>query len=812
MVWDALFWSLSQKETYVWWAALLLVGLAAFPLTFAFFRFLPDRGYAFTKPLGLVFMTYVLWIGASAGIVPNSRVSLILILLGIGLASLAVARRSRDDLRAFIRGRWGYILLVEALFAVALVVATSLRASVSEIMWNEKPMDFAFLNGILRSDSFPPEDPWLSGHTNPMYIFGHIMVAALTKLTGLSSAITFNLGIALAAALAAVAVFGLVHNLLIVRARPHIAVLFGLVGVGLLLVLANMEGVFELFRRHGIGNQTFYGLLDIHGLDGPMDCQKYPGNCTKWYPTEWFATWWRTTRVSTDHDWRESPIFTFIMGDLHSHTLSIPFVLVGTGVALNFLRWKTVLGGWFWLRRPFYLLGAAVLVGALGYINTWDLPTFLVLVASMAAVRNYLMEGRLNLAVIKQTAAFAVPLALLAWLLYSPFHLNFSPVGGSILPLEAAGNATGPVEAVATRPNHFLYYWGTILWPTGSFLVAALGPWRENRRMLGWALLPALAPFLLWVLLVSGHEGLGGFAEEARARAGWWFTMAFMAAMLTVAALACGRYLTAETREDEGQQSALFALILGGLAILLIMGADLFWVDDPINFRSNTTFRLGYQAWILMSISGAFGLHYILSRWKLSEILAFTHRFAWVAITIALIGAGLVYPVIASMNRTYGFTVRQQLDGLAAFRAANVSEYEAIRWLRENVDGTPVILEAVGAPYTIFGRVSARTGLPTILGWPEHEYRWRGSWEPQGGQRKTDGSWCPSFRCLDVEQIYKSTSMDEAKAMLAKYDVEYVYVGPFEKQAYGEAGMAKFAELGKVDYQNQEVTIYHLRR
>src|SRR4030042_415867 len=172
MVWDALFWSRSQKETYIWWAAVLLVGLAAFPLSFAFFRFLPDRGYAFSKPLGLVLMPYVLW-------------------------------RQRDELRAFVGDRFRYILLVEALFAVSLAVAVSLRSYVAEINWTEKPMDFAFLNAILRADRFPPEDPWLSGHTIPMYIFGHHMGAALTKLTGIASSAAFNLGVALMDALAA---------------------------------------------------------------------------------------------------------------------------------------------------------------------------------------------------------------------------------------------------------------------------------------------------------------------------------------------------------------------------------------------------------------------------------------------------------------------------------------------------------------------------------------------------------------------------------------------------------------------------------
>ena len=848
MLRDALFWSLSQRETYLWWFVVQVVGLASFPLAFAFFRFLPDRGYAFTKPLGLVLMTYVLWVGASAGIVPNSRASLILILAGIALTSLVLAVRRRDELRAFVRDRWHYILSVEVLFALALVVAISLRSYVAEINWMEKPMDFAFLNAILRADSFPPDDPWLSGHTIPMYIFGHHIVAALTKLTGLSSSITFNLGVALMAALAAVGVFGLVYNLLITRVRARTAVLFGLVGVGLLLVLANMEGVFELFRRHQIGSPTFYGLLDINGLDGPVDCEQNPFNCNEWYPTEWFSSWWRTTRIATDNDWREFPFFTFLMGDLHAHLLSIPLVLMAMGIALNMLRWPGALAGaawggvpermrsaarrlaeatgesdtpgpsrlppaftyataatlnlgastWegmaFWIAHPLRFLAAGILVGALGYTNLWDLPTLFLLIVAMAAVRNYLNEGHLTAAVVGQTIGFAVPLIGLAILLYAPFYADFHPAGsgGGVLPLEVNGGL-GPAEGIATRPHHFLYFWATILWLTASFFIVALGPWRERRSILGWALLPALVPFGLWVFLVTAHEGPLGFVEEATARGGWWFTLAFLVAAVTVAALAFGRFLNARARENENRQSMLFALAVGGTAILLLLGTDLYWVNDPTGFRANTVFRLNYQSWILFSISGAFGLHYILSRWKLRETPLLTHRFVWVVITLVLIGAGLVYPVTTSMNRTYGFRVNPELDGLAFLTRTQPDEHEAVRWLSENVEGSPVILEAVGSDYLAFGRVSSRTGIPTVLGWPEHEWRWRGSWEPQGGERTSGGGWCPSVRCVDIEQAYRTTSAEEARAILETYDVEYVYVGSLERDSYGEAGMAKFA-------------------
>ena len=71
---EALTWSLGQKETYIWWAAIQLVGLVAFPLTFAFFQRLPDRGYTFTKPLGLALLGYILWMGATVGLLPDGPV------------------------------------------------------------------------------------------------------------------------------------------------------------------------------------------------------------------------------------------------------------------------------------------------------------------------------------------------------------------------------------------------------------------------------------------------------------------------------------------------------------------------------------------------------------------------------------------------------------------------------------------------------------------------------------------------------------------------------------------------------------------
>jgi uncharacterized membrane protein len=325
---------------------------------------------------------------------------------------------------------------------------------------------------------------------------------------------------------------------------------------------------------------------------------------------------------------------------------------------------------------------------------------------------------------------------------------------------------------------------------------------RDLRSILGWALLPALAPFGLWVLLVTGHEGPLGFAEEADLRGAWWLTLAFLLPAVTVAGLALGRFLRAQAPGEGDRLGLLFPLALGGTALLLLLGTELFWVEDPVRIRANTVFRLNYQAWIMLSISGAVGFYYILSRWRAGAVPAYARRFAWGVVTLVLIGAGLVYPVIGSMNRTNGFRANPNVDGLAVMAFVDPAEYEAIRWLQENVEGTPVVLEAVGGDYTTLARVSARTGLPTVLGWPEHEQRWRGSWEPQEGRQE------------DVERAYRTTSPDEAEAILAKYDVEYVYIGELEREVYGEQGLAKFAQLGDVAFdlalEDHHVIIYRI--
>ncbi len=783
-----------MPESLLWWGAVQLIAVAATPIAFALFRWLPDRGYVFSKSLGLILVAYVFWVGGLTGLLPNERVSILGIVGVLAAVSAVVTWRTRAELAAFLRENWSYVLFAEALFATTFAVAAVLRSYVPNIDSGEKPMNFAFLNALLRADSFPPQDPWLSGHTISYYYFGHLMVAALTKVTAIEPAIAFNLGAVLLAALAVVNVFALVYNLVAGRGGATRALVFGLVAVLFMAILANLEGLFELLAAHGVGSTAFYSHLGIVGLDGPRSTDA-------WYPTEPYW-WWRVTRIASNFDQREFPFIAFLGGDIHAHVNALPFDLMVLGLAFSLLRSPQELSHRFWLRSPWWLAVMALVVGGLGFLNTWDLPTFFAIVACAVLAQNFLREGRLNVAALLRSAGFLAPLAILAAVMFLPFYVGFHPVGDGIQPIETAIGNFPSVAAATTRPHHFLYTWAPLLVVVTSFAVAAGARWRRPRAPAATALLPGLAPIVIWAGAVGLRRGLGGLLDEIATRGASWATAAMLVALLAIVAFALARHL-AQSREEEGADATTFALLAAGVGLMLILGIEFFWAQDPVNLRTNTMFRLGFQAWVLLAVAAAFGLYYVTARWRPNVRWQRAGRWAWAAAIAVVLAAGLVYPVTVTFyrtegNRIDGYQGYRSLDGLAAVRIFDPNEYEATLWLRDNVHATPVVLEAIGDPNGTDGRISERTGLPTVLGWPDHEYRWRGSWEPQAGRRE------------DVQFAYQTTSALEAANVLEKYGVEYVYVGGAERDAYGDAGMAKFAELGEVVFQNAGVTIYRI--
>jgi YYY domain-containing protein len=351
-------------DTFTWWMVIQAAGFVALPITYSLFRWLPGRGYAFCKPVGLLFTGYLFWLALSLHLLPNRPGSIVWASLPLLAASVFIVRSQAAEMRDYLSKNLAYIVAVELVFFAALFAVAHLKSFVPEIVGTEKPMDFMMLNAASRSRYFPPDDPWLSGYTVSYYYFGYVIQAMIAKLAAVPTSVAFNIALASTAALAMTAAFGAGYELVSLARRVTLRVALGagLAAVLLLGVLGNLEGVLEFGAANGVSGQSLEDATAVNNLGEARssdDCLLgVPGLCLK-HPSEEssFWWWWRATRISPEgNSITEFPFFSFLLGDLHPHVLAIPFVLTGLALGLSFWASGLRLNGDFWLRQPFLLL------------------------------------------------------------------------------------------------------------------------------------------------------------------------------------------------------------------------------------------------------------------------------------------------------------------------------------------------------------------------------------------------------------------------------------------------------------------------
>ncbi len=777
----------------LWLAAVEALGLIAFPLAHRLLPKLRDGGFSLSKPLGIMVLGYLLWMLGALRAAPSTQATALALLAALGGLSGWYAWRNRAQIRELVARERASLIASEVLFLVVFIGWTVYKSRDPAINHTEQPMDFAFLNASIRSFLGQPEDPWLLGETVSYYYFGYWMMGSVSELTGIVSSVSYNLSLALIPAMSASAIFGIVYSMAGPGPRRvRYAVGAGLAGALLLTAAANLQGLIEFIRANGMGSEGFWGWLGIGGITGPAAAVT-----ESWRPQE-FMWWWRASRVigsfdggvQTDYTIQEFPAFSYVLGDLHPHVTSLPFALLFVGALWDLFR--TPWAGWRptdykGLVGPLFL---AFLLGGLAFTNMWDLPVFWGLLAGVLALRAYAARGGYP----KQLALGSLPLALgvlaAALLLYLPYFAGF--FSGQVSGISPVGEYSQRSVLVAvSRPVHLLIVWALPLAVVAPFALAAF--W-QTRVKADWARLTLLAlgvaflPFAAWAVL---HLGRGG---ELSALPGRFMHVLPLGLLVGVAAYGA----TWVAREEPARAGRSFALALAAAGLLLIMGPELLYVDDTFGGateRMNTVFKLYYQAWALLAVAGGFAVYYWAGLWgRLRERKRFWTG-AWAAAVVLLACWSLYYTLAAAATKADQGGRAATLDGLAYVAA---DERRAIEFLRETAPRGAGIVEAVGGDYTEHGRVSASTGVPTVLGWPDHEFQWRGSREPFAGREE------------DVAAIYTTDDEGEARALLEKYGASYVVVGPREERRYGSGGLGKFASFMDTVFQEGGFTIYRL--
>ena len=446
---------------------------------------------------------------------------------------------------------------------------------------------------------------------------------------------------------------------------------------------------------------------------------------------------------------------------------------------------------------------AGLVVGALRVTNTWDFPIYLGLVALGALIALRPRQGRAGLRGLVGVLVIAGLVFGLTSLLYQPFHDRYRLFYSGAEP-SAARTAIWQFLAIHGLPLLLVVSWllvelgrrsSVLLWanrlprPAAGLYSVALPLSVFDLPDARWSLLVGIA------LLMIGLAALGQL------------TLALcVGVMLGLFALAWLRWSSREALV----QVALGLAALGALAL-----PELITIKGDIG-RMNTVFKFYFQAWVLLGVLSAVWLTRLASVGSRRADAGPGLRLAWKALLALLVAAVLVYPLRATPLKL-GLRFQPSapsLDGMAYMEQASYKDRErdvglpddfaALRWLQDEVEGSPVVLEANTGLYKWGSRVSIYTGLPTVIGWDWHEK-----------QQRVAQAETVEQRLKDVRTMYETPRLEQALPLLRKYGVVYIYVGGLERAYYPAAGLNKFAEAPgdvlETVYQHAGITIYRLK-
>lgn len=714
-------------QVTLWSGALVLLSLAGAPLVRAAAPALPDGGYALGRVAGLLLAGWVSWLLASLGLVPFTRggiaASFLLVLGAAGAAAIATRQKEK-------RAAGGWIPIEEGLFWAAFAGFLAIR------WWNPdlwhpsqagaEPRDLAYLGAVVKSETFPPYDPWYAGGTLNVRYLGLVLVGQLVKLTGIVPEVAVNLATATLFALAVSAAFGVT-----------------------LAVCAPPPGAPRRPALLAAGAGAL--LVTVLGSLGPV-------------PAE---------RTASD----PRPFSAYLLADLHAHATALPLALLAAGLAVALARWRDRAPGG---QQARLLLAFALLALSLGALLATDAWTFLCWGAAAGAL---LAAGRGGLVPSLRAAAIAAAAGALGVLLFLPFHRAFGSPEGALrswhgprtppldyalahgLPLGLLG-ALLLVElrsASAAAPVRFLR--GALR--TGgrgrrfrSLFRGRVRPTRAFRRALD-----ALAAVLAVALVAL--------------RAGAPLAGLLLVVLAALALALAGRRAVLARR---------LPLVLAGVGVLLTLVPEVVVLRGDAG-RTTTLHELWLAAWPLLAIASAAAVPRLLEAWRgRGGALAGAAALGLLVLLSASVSLRALRLRLADRAAPGAPRTLDGLRSVALARTrvagsdvAVGEDLPAIDWLRSRVAGTPVVLEANAHPREDGwgGRISSFTGLPTVVGPQAHERRLRGAVEREQVYR----------RISDVERLYRTRDAEELARLLARYRIELVVVGGLERAVYGSAGL-----------------------
>jgi YYY domain-containing protein len=823
----------------LWYVTIFALGLFTYPIVRAALPGLSDRGYPLARIGGMLLWAWFAWMAGSAGI-PYSRLTIGVALVLVALIGGILAYRQRQELRAEWNSKWKYFLLIEALFLAFFLLDLFIRIGNPDL-WHdpnggERPMDFSYFNAVLKSTTFPPYDPWFAGGYINYYYFGYVIVGTPVKLLGIVPSIAYNFILPTLFAMVALGAFSVGYNLVNkdeggrLKAEKFIlhpsSFISGLAASSAMLLLGNL-GIVRLFYRGfmclaapsaQLGNFSVHDCIIAPGVP-PVDKANLIARL--WWTIkgfflslsglsfplsnrEWMMTPSRALPDASGSPITEFPLMTFLWSDLHAHMMAFSLTVLVIAWALSVLlakaRWKSRMDAFL----GFFLAGLAI--GALKPTNTWDFYTYLALgvIVLAYAVWRYADVERIRLPLLNWTKRLlltvgaVIALVGLSMLLYQPFTHWFAQSYNSV---EAWTGGRSNISS-------YFVHWGVFLFFIVSWMSWEMRQWMAEtpvsalRKLRPYRDLIIAALILIFFTLVVQQAWVMSSTQNVPWKG---ITVLWLALPLAVWAAV----LIFRPGMSDGKRLILFMV---GTSLLLTMVVEIIVLRGDVG-RMNTVFKFYVQAWIMLGISAAaaFG-------WLLSEIPKWLPRWrtAWNLTATVLLTCAALYLLVAGMAKIrdrMNPAAPHTLDSMTYMAYAQYfdfgisidlsEDYRAIRWMQENVQGSPVIVEANCPEYRWCSRFTIYTGLPGVVGWNWHQRQQRALMANQVWDR-----------IGEITTFYTTTDPAAAQAFLKKYNVRYIVVGKLERAEYIGEGLIKFdqynGKLWKEVYRDGQTVIYEV--
>lgn len=829
-----------------WVLWLQLAAFAVLPWTTLAFGRLPDKGYGLTKLIGFATIGLGVWLSVSWNLVDFGRGVSLAWFGGVVAAGMILWARHAERMGELLRSHKRSWLWTEVVFLGVFALTLWLRSANPDLweayLGGEKPMEMAYLTAIARSSDFPAVDPWFAGGFMNYYYLGWFLLTVPMRALRVMPEVAFNLGVATYAALTASVAFSVVHNLVDVSRRrwapiPHepspAPVRAGLLGVVLLMGIGNLDAIRLHYDRLEAVNTWEAGSIPI-----VRHIITFVGGSWAWAtgtPLGRFD-WWQPSRVNRGNfDITEFPYFTFLFGDLHPHMMGLAFVGLMVSIAFAYLL-SSDAGD---RRLPLVLaVGLGVTTGYARAVNTWDLPSVLILTGAAIAIGSWLTPdpgragprvrstaitvGALGIAIgasnwggpgatvllaflgvgVLALVTLALPAVAARRVTRGVGHLAaagiahvavFQPYLSNSDPIE-----TGLQRAVAGSPlDDFIVHWGIFL-AIGIAFALALGVDMGRRRRMGDHTRPL--PALVW----DTPQWKFIWAATALAAAGIMARYATTAAAISMlGVLVFGVFLVHEIRRPERDVGRIMAIGLFTLGFAIAGGVDVVTVQNDIQ-RMNTVFKFWLQSWQYFALASAFGV------WQVGRVLAERPALAirpgiqdavrleparpwrrnlWGFAVVLLLAAGLAYPLLATRTRleTRFADLPATLDGLAYLDNNPV----IIRPDPRGGDQDIQVFIGDDLPLIEWMRANVR-GTPVVAEWSGTAYDWNArftvhtgmptvlGWDWHQKQQRWTFQSMVDERLAAVTSFYTDPNPDVTTRFLQAYDVSYVIVGTQE--------------------------------